>query len=245
MNKEAFIRSWIKRTAGTVGEEFTRSSLGQIKSDDAAKLIEKTLRKTWLPIAGVGLATGAAVGLGFGAGQRLSQVGVPARPDPATYSQPLPPPTPVISSGAGDVHKLGALDAMEKVALRSAFGGLPSLAPAALSNLKQTTSAATRQRNVVSKATVKPPASAQAKPMVVKTPQPPAPQVGPATITPTQMPAMQKLNALRRKKSRDRTSGGEPRTGGEPMRPGEDMRMKEPQPGNQPLTFTNGRPHDF
>jgi hypothetical protein len=144
-----------------------------------------------------------------------------------------------------EAWELGTVDGMTKVALRLAFGGLPSLAPAALSNLKQTTQAATRQRNVVSKATVKPPASAQAKPMVVKTPQPPAPQVGPATITPTQMPAMQKLNALRRKKSRDRTSGGEPRTGGEPMRPGEDMRMREPAPGNQPLTFTNGKPHDF
>jgi hypothetical protein len=145
-----------------------------------------------------------------------------------------------------NAFELGAEEAMTKVALAKAFGGLSSMAPSANKVLGQTMTKSRAQIRNTNRAVVKPPKSAQAKPMDVKTSVPAPPQVGPATITSTQAPApvMGKTGGLKRRK-RDKTSSGEPRTGGEPQRPGEDMRTRAPGPENQPLTFTNGKPHDF
>ena len=244
MNKDAFFRSFVKNMAENAGESVARGALGQVRSQEAAALIRNTLKGSWLPIAASGAALGVATGFGFGFGRRLSRIGMPEKVDPSTFHQPQPPTDMNLTSGAGDIHKLGAIDAMTKIALAKAFGGLSSMAPATNSVLGTTMARSRAQIRNTNRAVVKPVSTSVGKATDVKTSVPAPPQVGPATITSTQQPATvsTKTGALKR---RDRTSAGEPKTGGRPQRPGEDMRTRRSEPSNEPLTFTSGKPHDF
>lgn len=117
----------------------------------------------------------------------------------------------------------------------AAFGGLSALAPATNTVVGQTMSRARSALRATRRAAVKPVAH---KPMVVRTPTPQAPRVEPTTLTPNMQP-------LAKSAARDRVAAGTPPTGGRAQRPGEDMRTRRRRPGNEPVTFTNGRPRDF
>jgi hypothetical protein len=162
--------------------------------------------------------------------------------------------------GALAGHRLGAWEADRRLNLSqtrgpggtyipyptktAAAGILGAIAPATRTVLGQTAVASRSQIRAVKRARVKP---VQHKPMKVETPAPAPPRVEPATSTPSQMPtpfsAAGKLGAANAIK--DRTTAGEPRTGGKPQRPGENMTTRKNKPSNEPVVFTNGKPHDF